>query len=76
MQKLRERAAYLWKASGRQASPARYLCFHCQPLNEVCERVYPGSNHSGHSGALLTPELTWVGPAFSLGAQSLLQTVT
>jgi len=36
----------------------------------------PGSTPSSHSGALHTPELPWVGPAFPPGAPSLLQAIT
>jgi len=54
----------------------RYPHLHCQPLNEVWEGVDSGSTPSGHSAALLAPELTWAGPAFSPGAQSLLQAVS
>ena len=57
-------------------SPAKHPHLHWQPLNEVWERVDPTSSPSGHSGALLAAELPWVGPAFSPGAQSLLQAVT
>ena len=63
-------------ALGRQGSPARYPYLHCQPLNEVWEGVDPGSTPSAHSGTLHAPELPCVGPAFPLGAQSLVQTVT
>ena len=59
-----------------QQSPSRHLCLHCQPLNEVWEGVDPGSTPSSHSGAWLTPELPWVGPAFPPGVQSLFQAVT
>ena len=52
------------------------LYLHCQPLNEVWEGVDPVSTPSGHSGALLAPELPWVDPAFIPGAQSLVQAVT
>jgi len=48
-------------------------------FKEVWEGLDPGSTLSGHSGALHcmhAPELPWVGPAFPLGAQSLLQAVT
>jgi len=38
--------------------------------------VHPGSTHSGHSAALLAPELPWVGPAFPPGAPLLIQAVT
>jgi len=69
------KTAYLWKTSDRQESPERYPC-HSQPLNEVWEGVDPGSTSSGHSGALYTPELHWVGSVFPPGAQSLFQTVT
>jgi len=31
--------------------------------------VDPGSTLPSHSGALLAPELSWVGPAFLPGAQ-------
>jgi len=48
---------------------------HCQLLNEVWEGVAPGCTPSSHSGALLAPELPWVGPSFPPGAQSLLQAV-
>jgi len=47
-----------------------------QPLNEVREGVDPGSTPSGYSGRLHAPELSWVGPAFPPGAQSLLQATT
>jgi len=56
----------------QQAPP--YL--HCQPLNEVWEGVNPGSIPFNHSGTLDAPELPWAGPAFSPGAQSLLQALT
>jgi len=59
-----------------QRSPARNPPFHCQPLNEVWERVDPGSTPSGHSGTPHAPELPWVGPTFAPGAQSLLQAMT
>lgn len=36
----------------------------------------PDFTPSGHSVALLAPELTWVGPSFSPGAPSLLKAVT
>ena len=32
---------------------ARYPCLHCQPLNEVWNRMDPDSTHSRHSAALL-----------------------
>ena len=54
----------------------RYPCLHCQPLKVVWEGVDPGSTHSSHSEVLHAPELTWVGPAFPPGAQSLVQAVT
>ena len=76
MQKQRKKAAYLWKVSGRQGSPARYPHLHCQPLNEVWGGVHPGFTPFGHSGTLHAPELPSVGPAFPPGAQSLLQAVT
>ena len=61
---------------GRE-SPARdTLTSPCQPLNEVWQGVDPGSTTSSHSAALLTPELTWVGPAFPPGVPSLFQAVT
>jgi len=53
----------------------RYSYHHCQPLNEVCKEL-PDSTLSTHSGALLAPELPWVGPAFSPGAQSLVPAMT
>jgi len=56
-------------------SSKRYSHLHCQPLNEVGERVDPGSTPSNQSSALLAPELPWVGPAFPPGAQSLFQAV-
>jgi len=59
-----------------RGSPAKYPCFHCQPLNEVWEGVNPGFTPSSHSAALHVPELPWVGPAFPPGAQSLVQAVT
>jgi len=71
-----KKASPLQKASGIQGSPVRHPCFHCHPLNEVWERVDPGSSPSGHSGVSHAPELPWVGPAFPPGAQSLLQAVT
>jgi len=54
----------------------RYPHLHCQPLNEVWEGVYPHSTPSSHSDALHAPELSWVGPAFPPGAQSLVQVMT
>jgi len=75
-QKQRKEIAYLQKTSGRQGSPAKNPYLHCQPLNEVWEGVDPGSTPSAHSGTLHAPELPCVGPAFPLGAQSLVQTVT
>ena len=62
----------------RQAGTSGKKCLHlhCQPLNEVWEGVDPGSTPSSHSGAWLTPELPWVGPAFPPGVQSLLQAMT
>jgi len=57
----RKKAAYLWKASGRQGYPTRYPHLHCQPLNEVWEGVDPGSTPSEHSGTLRAPELPYVG---------------
>ena len=71
-----QQTAYLWKALGRQGSPARYACLHCQPLNEVWDEVDPGSTPSSHSGALHVPELPWISPAFPPGAQSLVQAMT
>jgi len=38
--------------------------------------VDPGCSPSGHSDALLTPELPWAGPAFPPAAPSLLQALT
>jgi len=75
-QKQRKASAHLWKAPGRQRSPAEHPSLHCQPLNEICEGVDPGSNPSGHSAALLVSELPWVGPAFPPGTQSLVQAMT
>ena len=46
MQKWRKRAAYIWKATGMQESPARCPFFHCQPLNEGWKGVDPGSTPS------------------------------
>ena len=63
-------------ASHKQGSPAKYLCLPCQPLNEVWEGVDPDSTSTSHSGALLAPELPWIGPAFPPGAQSQFQAVT
>ena len=54
----------------------RYPRLYCQPLHEVWEGVDPGSIPPGHSGALLAPELPWVGPAFPPSAQSLFQAMT
>ena len=54
----------------------RYPYFHCKHLNEVWEGVDPGFIPSSHSGALLAPELLWVGPAFPPGAQPLVQAMT
>jgi len=68
--------------SSMQGPPAKKpnnnkkLCFHCQPLNEVCKGLDPGSTPSIHSGALQAPELPWIGPAFPPGAQSLFQAVS
>lgn len=76
MKEKKKKTAYLMKASSNQESPAKYLCLHCQPLNEAWEGVHPGSTPSGHATALHPPELLWVGPAFPPGAQSLLQAVT
>ena len=59
-----------------EISNKRSLCLHCQPLNEVWEGVDPGSIPSGHSAALHTPELPWIGPAFPPDVQSLFQAVT
>ena len=72
--KQRKEAAYLQRATGRKGSPVRYSCLHCQPFSEVWEEVDPGSTTSSRSGAL--HELPWVGPAFVVGAQTLLQDVT
>jgi len=47
-----------------EISNKRCLCHHCQPLSEVWERVDPGSTPSSHSGTLLAPELSCVGPTF------------
>jgi len=63
-------------ASVMQGPPAKYSSHHCQHLNKVWEEVDPGSTPSGHSDALHTPELLWVGPAFPPAAQSLLLAVT
>lgn len=61
-------------------SPTRYLCHHCQPLNEASEEMDPGSTLSGYSDSLNAPELPWscgVVPAFpQVLNQSLLQAVT
>ena len=38
-----KKASPLQKASGIQGSPVRHPCFRCHPLNEVWERVDPGS---------------------------------
>jgi len=35
-----------------------------------------GCTPSGYSGALVTPDLPWVGAAFPPAAQSLVQTLT
>ena len=59
-----------------QRSPARCPHLYCLPLNEVWKGADPDSTPSGHSAALHTPELPWVGPAFSPGAQSLVQAMT
>ena len=60
-----------------QKTPARGTpTSPCQPLNEAWEGVGPGSTPSSHSGALHTPELPWVGPAFPPGAKPLVQAVT
>ena len=72
----KKKSAYLQKASRTDGSPARYPYLHCQALNEGWEGVDPGSTLSSHSGTLHAPELPWLGPAFPLGAQSLLQAVT
>ena len=71
-----KQATYLQNTSAMQESPEKSPCLHCQPLNEVWEGVDPGSTPSGHSAALHTPELPWVGPAFSTGVPSLLQAMT
>jgi len=70
------KTAYLQKASGRQGSPTSYPHLHCQAPDEFWEGVGPGSTPSCHSHALHAPELSWVGPAFPPGAQSLVQAVT
>ena len=49
---------------------------HCQPLNEGWEGLDPGSTPHCQSGTLPAPELPQVGPAFSPGAQSLVQAMT
>jgi len=36
------KTAYLWKALGKQGSPARHPHLYCQPLNEVWEGLDPG----------------------------------
>lgn len=59
-----------------QRSPEREPCLHCQLSNEVWEEVDPSSTSSSHSGVLQAHELPWVGPAFVVGAQTLLQDVT
>jgi len=72
----KKKAAYHWKASGRQESPPGSPHLPCQPLNEGWERVNPGSSPSGLSAPLHTPALPWAGRAFPPGAPSLLQATT
>jgi len=72
----RKKAAYLWKTAGRQGSPERYPHHHCQPSNEIWERVDPGFTPFSHSGTLHTHEITWAAPAFPPGASSLFQAMT
>lgn len=70
-EKQRKKNCFLLE-SLRYAGISSKRCPHlyCQPLNEVWEGVDPGSNPSGHSAALHTPELLRAGPAFPAGAQS------
>jgi len=72
----KERICLPSRASDTQKTAARPPHLHRLPLNEIWERVDPGSTPSGHSAALHTPGLPWVGPAFPPGAQSLLQAMT
>ena len=50
--KEKKKTAYLMKASSNQESPAKYLCLHCQPLNDIWEGVDTDCTPSNHSGAL------------------------
>ena len=72
----KKKTTYVWKASGRQGSPTRYSHHHCQPSNEVWERVVPSFTPSGHSHTLHAPEVSWLDLAFPPGAQSLFQVMT
>ena len=60
VQKQRKTAAHLQKASGTQGSPVSYPHLHCQPLNEIWERMDPGSSPPNHSDELHAPELPWL----------------
>jgi len=43
----KKKAAYPWKASGRQEPPAGYPYLHRQPLNEVIDRITGGLGRGG-----------------------------
>jgi len=74
---IKEKAAYLWNASGTQGSPVRSPHLHCQPLNEGWEGMHPDSSLLvSQCIALHAAELPWAGPAFPPGAPSLLQAMT